>query len=363
MGTQARRIGEVARRTGLTVRTLRHYDDLGLVVPSGRSSGDHRLYTPADVRRLLVVLQLRALGLGLREVRAALDDPAFDAAAALADHIAAVEEQLAVQRALLTRLQSLQGAARLGWDEVLAVAALTERLRHPEPAVRVRAALDGATSTPLDVLLDQLSHEVDDAVVETVTWAVGRHGPDAVGPVCERATDPDPRVRRRMVAVLAKLADGRSVPTLVAALADTDPGTVSMAVLGLGRIADPATLPPLVALVGGDDQETVGDAVARFGAAAVPPLTRALRHGGPAVRRHAAETLGAVGDRAAAPVLVEALADDDRAVRLAAVLALGRLPAGAADDALTRAVAADDPLVSAVAARLTARRPPAGRSR
>lgn len=45
----ALRVGELARRTGLSVRTLHHYDDLGLLTPSGRSSGDHRLYSVADL--------------------------------------------------------------------------------------------------------------------------------------------------------------------------------------------------------------------------------------------------------------------------------------------------------------------------
>ena len=52
------RIGEVARRTGLTVRALHHYDRLGLLVPSERSWGDHRLYTPSDLRRLLDIQHL-----------------------------------------------------------------------------------------------------------------------------------------------------------------------------------------------------------------------------------------------------------------------------------------------------------------
>lgn len=100
------RIGEVARRSGLTLRTLRHYDDLGLLVPSGRTGGDYRLYAPDDLRRLLDIQHLKSLGLSLDEVAAALDDPAFDASAALERHIAVVEERLAAERELLARLRS-----------------------------------------------------------------------------------------------------------------------------------------------------------------------------------------------------------------------------------------------------------------
>ena len=82
------RIGEVARRTGLTQRTLRHYDQLGLLVPGGRSDGDYRLYSRADLERLLEIQHLKSLGLSLAEVAEALDDPGADAATLLARHVA-----------------------------------------------------------------------------------------------------------------------------------------------------------------------------------------------------------------------------------------------------------------------------------
>jgi hypothetical protein len=66
-------IGEVARRTGLTTRTLRHYDALGLLVPSGRSGGDYRQYTLEDVRRLLAIQHLKSLGLGPDRDRGSAD--------------------------------------------------------------------------------------------------------------------------------------------------------------------------------------------------------------------------------------------------------------------------------------------------
>lgn len=54
------RIGEVARRTGLTVRTLRLYDEMGLVEASARTSGDHRLYSSQDLERLVLVQHLKS---------------------------------------------------------------------------------------------------------------------------------------------------------------------------------------------------------------------------------------------------------------------------------------------------------------
>ena len=134
------KIGEVARRTGLTHRTLRHYDDLGLLVPSGRSGGDYRLYAPEDLERLLSIQHLKSLGMGLEEIARALDDPGFDAGEALARHAALVEGRIAAEQDLLDRLRRLQAASG-SWEEVLDTIALTERLRHPDAWVRFRAAL------------------------------------------------------------------------------------------------------------------------------------------------------------------------------------------------------------------------------
>ncbi|MGD9620581.1 MAG: MerR family transcriptional regulator [Mycolicibacterium sp.] len=69
-------IGQVATRAQLSIRTVRHYDDVGLVTPSVRSAGGFRLYTEADVDRLLVVRRMKPLGFTLAEMKnllAALD--------------------------------------------------------------------------------------------------------------------------------------------------------------------------------------------------------------------------------------------------------------------------------------------------
>lgn len=62
-------IGEAASRAGLSIRTLRHYEEAGLVVPSGRSEGRFRLYTEKDVARLRVVRRMKPLGFTLEEMR------------------------------------------------------------------------------------------------------------------------------------------------------------------------------------------------------------------------------------------------------------------------------------------------------
>ncbi|MDQ0960018.1 DNA-binding transcriptional MerR regulator [Streptomyces sp. B4I13] len=71
-------VGQVAGFAGVTVRTLHHYDDIGLLVPGGRSHAGHRRYDETDLDRLQQILFYRELGFPLEEVAALLDDPAAD---------------------------------------------------------------------------------------------------------------------------------------------------------------------------------------------------------------------------------------------------------------------------------------------
>lgn len=66
-------IGEVAERVGLSLRTVRYFEEVGLVTPSARTTGGFRLYSEEDVERLLVVKGMKPLGLSLEEIRDILD--------------------------------------------------------------------------------------------------------------------------------------------------------------------------------------------------------------------------------------------------------------------------------------------------
>jgi DNA-binding transcriptional MerR regulator len=79
----AKTVGTVAELTGISVRTLHHYDHIGLVMPSVRTAAGYRGYTDADVERLHLVLVYRAVGLPLVEIRTLLDDPDVDVVAHL----------------------------------------------------------------------------------------------------------------------------------------------------------------------------------------------------------------------------------------------------------------------------------------
>lgn len=103
------KVGRLASATGLTVRTLHHYDHIGLVSPSGRTASGHRLYEEADVRRLYQVLALRQLGLPLDRVREVMAGQA-SLAEVLVAHQEFLTDQLTSVRALRGRVEALASA-------------------------------------------------------------------------------------------------------------------------------------------------------------------------------------------------------------------------------------------------------------
>lgn len=350
------KIGDLARRTGLTSRTLRHYDQLGLLVPSGRTSGDVRLYGTDDVGRLLAIQHLKSLGLSLTDIGSALDDPSFDAGSALDDHIALVEDRIAAETDLLVRLRRLRGAAETGWHEVVEVIALTERLRHPDAAVRFRTALESPVDVPLDELVDLLRGDPEPGVREVATWAVAQHGSAAVAAVVAQLDDPDPAVRLQMAHVASKLRDPAAVPGLVRLLNDSDAAVRAKAVFALGRLVVPSTVGDLVAVLGDADESVASAAVGAltvFGPQAVAELVGATSHSSELVRERAADALGGVGLPDTVAPLAALLDDDSPGVRLSAVLALNSIDDETARSVVAAARSHGDPHVSAVAARLS----------
>lgn len=73
-GAPALHIGEVAARTDLSLRSLRHWDEVGLLTPSGRSDGGFRLYTEADVEKVLLIRRMKPLGFTLEAMSAVMRD-------------------------------------------------------------------------------------------------------------------------------------------------------------------------------------------------------------------------------------------------------------------------------------------------
>jgi MerR family transcriptional regulator, copper efflux regulator len=104
-------IGEVAERTELSLRSLRHWDEVGLLRPSGRTEGGFRLYTEDDVQKILAIRRMKPLGFSLEEMTVAtrdletLAEPGADDAArsAATERLRAVLEEAGARRAKLER--------------------------------------------------------------------------------------------------------------------------------------------------------------------------------------------------------------------------------------------------------------------
>ncbi|MEZ5233186.1 MAG: MerR family transcriptional regulator [Acidimicrobiia bacterium] len=106
-------IGEVATRVGLSQRTIRHYDDLGIIKPSARTAGGFRLYTESDVQRFLLIKPFKSLGVGLEEARA------LTGALDVLEGTSATPEQREHARASLQRISTLIAERRAELEEAL----------------------------------------------------------------------------------------------------------------------------------------------------------------------------------------------------------------------------------------------------
>ena len=108
------KIGELADATGVTVRTLHYYEEIGLLVPSDRTSAGHRLYGATEVERLYRICFLRQLGIPLDGVRTSLERSGEELAEVIIDHLANVDARLAAEKRLRARLARLVGTLGAG---------------------------------------------------------------------------------------------------------------------------------------------------------------------------------------------------------------------------------------------------------
>ena len=118
-GTSTMHIGELAERTGLSLRTIRHYDDVGLLPATARTDGGFRVYSEDDFERLMVIKQMKPLGFSLEEMAEILELFSQQDAGAAGDRqakLAAYLEKAVAERAKMVRnlAQADELIARLG---------------------------------------------------------------------------------------------------------------------------------------------------------------------------------------------------------------------------------------------------------
>ncbi|KQO25313.1 MerR family transcriptional regulator [Acidovorax sp. Leaf76] len=122
------KVGDLARRTGLTVRTLHHYDEIGLLKPSGRSDAGYRLYSQADVQRLHGIQTMRQMGLPLSDIGDLLVGDTMAPERIIGQQIRALDQQISQATELRGRLTMLRDGLMAGaepdmgnWLEALAL--------------------------------------------------------------------------------------------------------------------------------------------------------------------------------------------------------------------------------------------------
>lgn len=113
------KVGDLAKLTGLTVRTLRFYDQIGLFSPSGHSDSGHRLYNEADIKQLNQILSLKDLGLTLEEIQSVLKERTYTPSDIVNIQIERVRKNIKIQQKLLAELERI--AERMNRQEPLSV--------------------------------------------------------------------------------------------------------------------------------------------------------------------------------------------------------------------------------------------------
>lgn len=201
------KIGDVARRSGVSARMLRYYDRIGLVQPSGRTRGGYRDYDDSDLRRLLHVEALRSLGLPLRQVAHVLDDAAATPTEILDRVIARTAEAITREQELLARLLRLRDQQPEAWADVLSTVSLLQRLGSSSASERQRAALTDPRPPIPSALAEAALTEDDPNVAGALQWALARSADDAtLAALGDALESGDPDTRRRAITALVKIA-------------------------------------------------------------------------------------------------------------------------------------------------------------
>jgi MerR family transcriptional regulator, thiopeptide resistance regulator len=119
MQSIAFKVGDLAKQTGVSVRTLHHYDEIGLLSPSHRTEAGYRVYSEDDIIRLQQIVSLRQLGFSLEQIRDCLEQEQFSPHHVVQLHLSQLKEQMALQQQLYARLEAI--ATRLQSTDIISI--------------------------------------------------------------------------------------------------------------------------------------------------------------------------------------------------------------------------------------------------
>jgi DNA-binding transcriptional MerR regulator len=171
-------VGELARRCGLTVRTLHHYDTIGLLKPSLRSDAGYRLYDRANIERLHRIQALRQLGLSLADIGTVLSEPEQPLAELVDRQIAQLDHELAQASRLRNRLAALRGQLATGqspdladWLDTLELMTMYEKYFSPEELKNLPLHSDPDVQAQWGALVGEVKSAMDRGVAPTAPQA------------------------------------------------------------------------------------------------------------------------------------------------------------------------------------------------
>jgi MerR family transcriptional regulator, thiopeptide resistance regulator len=113
------KVGDLAKQTGVSVRTLHYYEQIGLLSPSHRTDAGYRVYSEEDVMRLQQIVSLRQIGFSLDQIRDCLQQEQFSPDQVVQQHLARLKEQMALQQQLQAQLEAI--SARLQATEIIPI--------------------------------------------------------------------------------------------------------------------------------------------------------------------------------------------------------------------------------------------------
>jgi DNA-binding transcriptional MerR regulator len=152
------KVGDVAKLTGLTVRTLRFYDQIGLFSPSAQTESGHRLYNESDLWRLQQIVSLKELGLSLDEVKSVLAGEQMSPLDIVRLQMTRIKEQIKQQQQLLEQLQHvskrMQGKAPLAVDDFTRLLQAM-KISHEKLVIERRTSWERHLDTLGELLADE----------------------------------------------------------------------------------------------------------------------------------------------------------------------------------------------------------------
>lgn len=214
------KVGQLAKRTGVSVRTLHHYDRIGLLKPSHRTAAGHRLYDGDDVARLQQIVSLRQLGFSLEQIAEMLRRRGTTLQRVVEMHLERMREQIEVQRKLCSRLERLATHLRAA-EEV--------------PIEEILKTIEETTMVDQYFTPDQMEalRQRRETLGPERIEAAQREWPQLIAEVraeFEKGTDPsDPRVKalaERWMALVREFSGGdAAIENSVRTMYRSEPGT------------------------------------------------------------------------------------------------------------------------------------------